>query len=180
MLAVVALTVATALAVADPASAHAILSGSNPAPGAVLAKAPATVTLHFSEAVTTVPESLRVLGPDGSRADAGTVRVTGDGSDIAVDLSRATKQGSYFVSWRVVSADSHPISGAFTFAIGATSAAPASANGRSRATAGQSSLWRSACHGGPATSAWSCCSAGPCSCPCAGRAAGRDAAPGAC
>jgi copper transport protein len=126
MLAVVAIAVATALAVADPASAHATLTGSNPTPGAVLTKAPAAVSLQFDEAVTTVPGSLRVLGPDGSRADAGTVRRSGDGSDLAVDL-RATKQGSYFVSWRAVSADSHPLSGAFTFAIGTTSAAPANA-----------------------------------------------------
>jgi copper transport protein len=127
MLAVVAIAVATALALADPASAHATLSGSNPAPGAILTRAPAAVTLHFDEAVPTVPGSLRVLGPDGSRADSGVVRQSGDGSDLAIDLRDATKQGSYFVSWRVVSADSHPVSGAFTFAIGATSAAPASA-----------------------------------------------------
>jgi copper transport protein len=128
MLAVVAVAIVTVLAVASPASAHATLSGSNPTPGSVLTEAPAVVTLHFSEAVTTVPGSLRVLGPDGSRADAGIVRHA-SGSDIAVDLRGATKRGSYFVSWRVVSADSHPVSGAFTFAIGATSAAPASVDG---------------------------------------------------
>jgi len=127
LLAVVTIAVATALAIADPASAHATLSGSNPTPGAVLTKAPAAVTLHFDEGVSTLPESLRVLGPDGSRADAGILHQSGDGSDIAVDLRGATKQGSYFVSWRVVSADSHPISGAFTFAIGTTSPAPAPA-----------------------------------------------------
>jgi copper transport protein len=127
MLAVVAVAIITALAVAAPAFAHATLSSSNPIPGAVLSKAPAAVSLHFDEAVTTVPGSLRVLGPDGSRADAGVVHQSGNGSDIAVDLRDATKQGSYFVSWRVVSADSHPVSGAFTFAIGTTSAAPASA-----------------------------------------------------
>ena len=128
VLAVVAIAVATALSVADPASAHATLTSSNPAPDAILTKAPAAVSLRFSEAVTTVPGSLRVLGPDGSRADAGVVRHP-SGNDVAVDLSDATKKGSYFVSWRVVSADSHPISGAFTFAIGAPSAAPASVDG---------------------------------------------------
>jgi copper transport protein len=126
-LAVVALAFAAALPAAAPASAHATLSGSNPSPGAILTKAPATVTLHFDEAVTTVAESLRVLGPDGNRADAGTVHRPGDGSNVAVDLKAATKKGSYFVSWRVVSADSHPISGAFTFSVGVTSKAPASA-----------------------------------------------------
>jgi copper transport protein len=135
MLAVVAVAIVTVLAVASPASAHATLSGSNPTPGSVLTGAPAAVTLHFSEAVTTVPGSLRVLGPDGSRADAGVVRHPG-GSDIAVDLRGATKQGSYFVSWRVVSADSHPVSGAFTFAVGTTSAAPASIDGGSTSDAG--------------------------------------------
>jgi copper transport protein len=137
MLAVVAVAMVTVLAGAAPASAHATLSGSTPTPGAVLASAPATVTLHFSEAVTTVPGSLRVLGPDGSRADAGIVRHPGgNSSNIDVDLSRATRQGSYFVSWRVVSADSHPISGAFTFAIGTTSAAPASIDGSAGTEAG--------------------------------------------
>jgi copper transport protein len=127
VLAVVAIALATGLAIAGPASAHASLISSNPTPNVVLTKAPTAVTLHFDEGVSTVGDSLRVLGPDGSRADAGTVRQTGDGSDITVDLRNATKRGSYFVSWRVVSADAHPLSGAFTFAIGTTSAAPASA-----------------------------------------------------
>jgi copper transport protein len=116
---VLAIAVATALAVADPASAHATLISTNPTANAVLTKAPAAVTLHFDEGVSTVPGSLRVLGPDGSRADAGPVHLSGDGSNLAVNLGSATKRGSYFVSWRVVSADAHPISGAFTFAIGA-------------------------------------------------------------
>jgi copper transport protein len=128
VLAVLAIAVATAMSIADPASAHATLSSSNPTAGAILTRAPAAVSLHFDEAVTTVPGSLRVLGPDGSRADAGTVsHPGGNGNDLAVDLRDATKQGSYFVSWRAVSADSHPISGAFTFAVGTTSAAPAGA-----------------------------------------------------
>jgi len=130
ILTAVAIAIVAWLAVAQPASAHATLSSSNPAPGAVLASAPAAVTLHFDEAISTVPGSLRVLGPDGSRADTGNVHhPSGSGNDIAVDLHGGAKQGSYFVSWRVVSADSHPVSGAFTFAIGTTSAAPATIDG---------------------------------------------------
>jgi len=130
ILTAVAIAIVAWLAVAQPASAHATLSSSNPAPGAVLASAPATVTLHFDEAISTVPGSLRVLGPRGSRADTGNVHhPSGSGNDIAVDLHGGAKQGSYFVSWRVVSADSHPVSGAFTFAIGTTSAATATIDG---------------------------------------------------
>jgi copper transport protein len=138
LLAVVAVTFATALAVADPASAHATLSTSNPPPGAVLPDAPASVRLHFDEAVTTVPGSLRVVGPDGSRADAGAVHHPGGHrSGIAVDLRQAIGPGSYLVSWRAVSADSHPVSGAFTFAIGAASATatPAAVDGGSQGVA---------------------------------------------
>jgi copper transport protein len=127
LLVVIAIAVAALVAFAAPASAHGTLVGSNPTPGAVLAKAPASVKLHFDEGITTVPEALRVLGPDGSRVDAGDVHQSGNGSDLSVDLRDATRHGSYFVSWRVVSADSHPISGSFTFAVGKASAAPAGA-----------------------------------------------------
>lgn len=41
------------------------------------------------------------------------------------ELPDKLAQGTYMVSWRVVSADGHPISGAFTFSIGKPSATSA-------------------------------------------------------
>ncbi|MDH2416249.1 copper resistance protein CopC [Nocardioides sp. CER19] len=104
-----------------PASAHAVLTDSDPAQGAVLTSAPTRVSLTFDESVTTPAGAVRVFAPDGHRVDSG--RVTADGPRVSVGLESAAR-GTYLVSWRVVSDDSHPVSGAFTFSVGAASAAP--------------------------------------------------------
>ena len=110
---------------APPASAHAVLEGSTPAPDSLLGSAPSRVTLSYDEAVTILPTSLRVYGPDGSRVDdARVLHPQGVGERVSVGMEPTTARGTYLVSWRVISADSHPVSGAFTFAVGARSATP--------------------------------------------------------
>ncbi|MGW6455856.1 copper resistance protein CopC [Streptomyces sp. NPDC055078] len=111
------------LAAAGPASAHAALTGSDPRDGAVVATAPADVTLTFSEKIAMGKNSIRVLEPSGKRADKAAVREisTGGRPGYAVELLPGLPQGTYTVAWQAVSADSHPISGAFTFSIGAPS-----------------------------------------------------------
>jgi copper transport protein len=97
-------------------SAHARLLASSPLPGAVLDAAPASVDLYFSEPVTAAGRGISVYGPDGRLAQAGTVRVRG--SQISVDLNTSRAQGTYAVVWMVVSADTHPSRGEFTFSVG--------------------------------------------------------------
>ncbi|WP_328674412.1 copper resistance protein CopC [Streptomyces sp. NBC_00322] len=111
------------LAGASPASAHAALTGSNPKDGAVVATAPKDVTLTFSEQVAMGKDSIRVLEPSGKRADKAAVRDLGTGGKVTygVDLLPGLPDGTYTVAWQAVSADSHPVSGAFTFSIGAPS-----------------------------------------------------------
>ncbi|WP_328398924.1 copper resistance protein CopC [Streptomyces sp. NBC_00390] len=111
------------LAGAGPASAHAALTGSNPKDGAVVATAPKQVTLTFSEQIAMGENSIRVLEPSGKRADKAEVRDLGSGGSVVygVDLQAGLPNGTYTVAWQAVSADSHPVSGAFTFAIGAPS-----------------------------------------------------------
>ncbi|MDN3296901.1 copper resistance protein CopC [Streptomyces ficellus] len=108
---------------AAPASAHAALTGSDPKDGAVVATAPKGVTLTFSEQVAMGDDSIRVLEPSGKRADTGELRDLGAGSVVryGVTLHAGLPDGTYTVAWRAISADSHPISGAFTFSIGAPS-----------------------------------------------------------
>src|SRR3954451_22685307 len=104
---------------AAPAAAHASLKSSTPAADSVLATAPRSVELLFNEAVTLLPESVRVFGPDGSRVDDGDVaHIRGEAASAAVRLGADLPTGTYLVSYRVVSADSHPIEGAYTFALG--------------------------------------------------------------
>ncbi|WP_314614447.1 copper resistance CopC/CopD family protein [Streptomyces stackebrandtii] len=113
----------TLLAGAAPASAHAALTGSDPRDGAVVASAPKEVNLTFSEQVAMSADSIRVLDPAGRRADTGEIRDLCSGSIVryGVGLRAGLPDGTYTVAWQTVSADSHPIAGAFTFSIGAPS-----------------------------------------------------------
>ncbi len=108
------------LAGAGPASAHAALTGSDPAQGAVVERAPAQVSLTFSESVSLNDDSLRVLDPRGKRVDDGRPAGTG-GTTYSVSLHTGLPDGTYTVTYQVVSADSHPVAGAYTFSVGAPS-----------------------------------------------------------
>ncbi|MFE2226202.1 copper resistance CopC/CopD family protein [Streptomyces kronopolitis] len=108
---------------AAPASAHAALTGSTPAQGAVVDHAPGQVALTFSEGVAMGDDSIRVLDPKGKRVDAGKLRNLSSGTVVkyGAGLPAGLGNGTYTVAWQAVSADSHPVSGAFTFSVGAPS-----------------------------------------------------------
>ncbi|MFJ5276443.1 copper resistance CopC/CopD family protein [Streptomyces parvulus] len=115
------------LAGAGPASAHAALTGSDPQQGAVVDRAPAQVSLTFSESVSVDDDSLRVLDPKGKRVDEGSPSGTG-GTSYSVKLHAGLPDGTYTVTYQVVSADSHPVAGAYTFSVGAPSDTTVSAS----------------------------------------------------
>ncbi|MFI5650578.1 copper resistance CopC/CopD family protein [Streptomyces anulatus] len=122
--ALVSLVFGLLLAGAGPASAHAALTGSDPQDGAVVDTAPKEVTLSFSEAIAVGDDSIRVLDPSGKRADTeAEPRDLSEGGTVryGVALHSGLPDGTYTVAWQAISADSHPISGAFTFSIGAPS-----------------------------------------------------------
>ncbi|MFC4517499.1 FixH family protein [Streptomyces ehimensis] len=107
---------------AGTASAHAALTATDPADGSVVPAAPARVTLTFSEGVLLSPDSVRVLDPRGERVDEGRPQHDGGRSGTAtVALRAGIADGTYTVAWQAVSADSHPVAGAFTFSVGAPS-----------------------------------------------------------
>ncbi|PLW71282.1 hypothetical protein C0036_18675, partial [Streptomyces sp. DJ] len=122
LLAVLAGAVALLLGGAAPASAHAALVSTDPARESVLAGAPRQVSLGFSESVLLSADSVRVLDPDGRRVDEGGARHTGgDARTASVRLRAGLPDGTFTVAWKAVSGDSHPVSGAFTFSVGAPS-----------------------------------------------------------
>ncbi|WP_116212919.1 FixH family protein [Streptomyces olivoreticuli] len=107
---------------AATASAHAALTSTDPADGSVVPTAPQQVKLTFSEGVLLNGDSLRVLDPQGARVDEGRPsHVGGRSGTAAVGLRGGIGNGTYTVAWQAVSADSHPVAGAFTFSIGAPS-----------------------------------------------------------
>ncbi|MET9298781.1 copper resistance protein CopC [Micromonospora aurantiaca] len=125
------LLVALLLAPASPAAAHAVLVSSSPAASAVVPEAPAQVVITFSEGVRKVPGKVRVIAPDGSRADRG--EPTFQGAEVTIPVDPSGGRGTYLVSYRVISADSHPVSGAFTYSVGAPSEPPTDSGSDNRA-----------------------------------------------
>ncbi|MGW1873052.1 copper resistance CopC/CopD family protein [Streptomyces sp. NPDC001975] len=114
------------LASAAPASAHAALRGSDPADGAVLKSSPGSVTLTFTESVGLLDDSFRVYDPTNHRVATGDPEHGPAGSDTArITFPKKLGTGTFTVAWRVVSADSHPVSGALTFSVGEPSATTA-------------------------------------------------------
>jgi copper transport protein len=110
-----ALLVALAVALALPAvaSAHATLQSTTPKFGKELQSSPRTITLHFDQIVTPVPGSILVLNGVGKNF-AGPGRV--EGTNLVAPV-RALKVGAYTVRWRAISADSHVVSGVWTFGV---------------------------------------------------------------
>jgi copper transport protein len=99
------------------ADAHAVLVSSNPVDGSRLDSSPSTVTLHFDERVELVPDTARVISSDGARADTGHARQGSDESVVIIPLNPDLPKGSYTATWRVVSADTHIVSGSISFGI---------------------------------------------------------------
>ena len=107
------------------ADAHAELLSTEPEPGAQLDVAPEQVVLHFSEAVGIRDDLVRVLDASGDEVETGTPEhLPGEQSSVALPLP-PLEDGAYVVAYRVVSSDSHPVGGAFTFRVGEAGAAGA-------------------------------------------------------
>jgi len=134
------LSVIGVIAMARPAAANAFLVAATPSHGTALSTAPQEVLLTFSEPVEVVGDGVAVVGPDGGRVDPGTVRRPRP-EVVSVPLPgvvAVTRQGTYMVTWHVVSADSRPVRGEFTFSIGTatTRTARPAATGASPVVAG--------------------------------------------
>src|SRR5207344_2311802 len=110
-----AIVVFALMALAGPAAAHATLESTDPTSGAVLEQSPSQISLRFGEAVEIALGGIRLFDGTGHELDVGEPHhVNGDDSQVAVSTG-TLDDGAYVVSWRVLSADSHPVNGAFTF-----------------------------------------------------------------
>ncbi len=110
----VLLALVAALLTGGRACAHGQLVAADPAEGAVVAEVPAAAALTFSEPVS--PLAFRWFPPRGDPVD-GVPAAAGD--RVAVPLPAGGGAGTYLLSWRVASADGHPVGGSLTFSVGA-------------------------------------------------------------
>jgi copper resistance protein C len=103
------------LLAAGPAHAHAMLDHAEPRVGNKVATAPREVTLWFTQKLEAAFSTITVTDPAGQRVDTGKTRVSG--SQMSVSL-RSGGPGTYHVTWRVLSVDTHTTDGNFTFQVG--------------------------------------------------------------
>ena len=111
---------ALALLLATPAAAHATVVASTPGDGTRLAAAPKSVTIRFDEPVGLGSAGyLHVTDQTGRRVDArAAYHPGGDGTQVRDDLKPGLGDGTYTASFRIVSADSHPVAGTVRFVVG--------------------------------------------------------------
>lgn len=106
---------ALALGWQAPALAHDKLVSSSPKDGTALDAPPSEVVLTYNEAVQTSFANVVVAGPGGTNIAAGKPQVAGN--KVTQPVKSEAPNGTYTVSWRVVSSDGHPIDGSFTYSI---------------------------------------------------------------
>lgn len=110
-------------AVPGEAAGHAVLTHSTPHRGDAVASAPPIVRFDFNEAVQVNAGGLRVYDTDGERIDEGEIVRPGDSArSVAVAVPDELGDGVYTATYRVISADGHPVRGGFAFTIGSPAA----------------------------------------------------------
>ncbi len=115
-LAVLALIACPALS--GTAFAHAVLERAEPSAGAVLRTAPSEVTLLFSEPIEPTFSRIQVADQSGQRAEAGKARIDPSNKRLLhMALQPQLAPGTYKVTWRVVSVDTHVSQGSFSFVV---------------------------------------------------------------
>jgi copper transport protein len=105
---------------ARPAFAHASLISAEPAAGAVVASPPERLILIFNEPIS--PLALQLIDSQG-RATVLTDLLQHDATLVA-KVPRRLGEGAHVLSWRVISADGHPVGGTIIFSVGHADAAP--------------------------------------------------------
>jgi methionine-rich copper-binding protein CopC len=109
---------AVAIGAAPSARAHAFLDHASPPVGSSVPTAPPVVTLWFTQDLEPAFSSVTVTNEAGQRVDLGNARIPqGSPAELQIGL-KPLVPGTYLVSWHVVSVDTHPTEGTFTFDVG--------------------------------------------------------------
>lgn len=104
-----------------PAMAHAQLLETSISEGEVLEDAPKEIRLVFNEDVLPVEGTFRIFDSNSSEILLSTSVAD---SIVVVAVPEELPEGSYVFSYRVVSADGHPVSGTISFSVGEVSVSP--------------------------------------------------------
>ena len=104
---------------APSAIAHAEIARSNPVKSAILTQSPKSVWIEFGETLLTLDKEkinvLKVTDSRGKRVDKSPTIVSG--VRATTKIVGTLKQGTYLVTYRVVSEDGHPVKGSYSFSV---------------------------------------------------------------
>jgi copper transport protein len=130
--AVLAAAVTSALVAPTSALAHATVESTAPSYRQRLERPPVTIVIRFDQAVTALPDAIRVVDARGT-VYSGAAFTAGHGRDVVVPVRRLPR-GAYTVRWHVLSFDGHAVSGLYTFGVGVAAPPPTEAYGASGPT----------------------------------------------
>ncbi|TFC91111.1 copper resistance protein CopC [Cryobacterium sp. TMT3-29-2] len=109
--------------VAPAANAHDSVLLTEPADGEQVDPAPTEIAITFTDAILELGAIVMVVDDDQKNWAEGDMRL--EGSQATQPVAAELPDGAYDVRWRVVSADGHPVSGAFAFTVGDVEPEPA-------------------------------------------------------
>ncbi len=113
-----ALLVAAGLFAASAAGAHPLPKATTPAPNAVLATSPAEIRMTFSEGLVAAFSGLELKDQAGKAVDLGPSSVDSKNKkQLFAPVKAALGAGTYTVNWHAVAADTHHVSGHFSFQV---------------------------------------------------------------
>ena len=124
---------------AGPVSAHAEQLDIDPPAGAILETTPDEVVVTFNEPISLSGGTAEVFDDSGESVP---VEASVTDASVHIDLPATLDDGTYLVAWRIISQDSHPLSGTSTFSIGTPSAGGAAEVDLGGGTPAAASLWR--------------------------------------
>lgn len=113
LVSVLAVLLAVVLLPVAPAAAHDVVTGTNPEDGQSLDAVPEAIEVSFSNAPLAMASEIQIKDAAGTNWAEGGVEI--DGNMAVQPVNPAAPAGEYTVTWRVVSSDSHPIDGSFSF-----------------------------------------------------------------
>lgn len=106
----------------QPAFAHTQLLETTPANGALLQLAPTALTMKFTQQPLSGSIAVVAQSASGTSVQLGAPSVAE--TTVTVPWPPSAINGTYRVSWRVVSPDGHPVNGTWDFSYGVTAAQP--------------------------------------------------------
>jgi hypothetical protein len=105
------------LAIQSPAWAHAFLDHADPKVGSTITDSPGVIKIWFTQDLEPVFASIRVQDAQGKQVDRRDAHLDNQNKTLVIVSVPKLPDGTYTVTWHVVSVDTHRTQGSFKFTI---------------------------------------------------------------